>query len=401
MSILKKDENGTWMIDQEESQRIDREYKQEQSDKFKALLASSYQPKNFIEKQLFKKAKEYAAYQLEWMANGAKEEEGGSAEYDQWLEGFLTQCGIPEDNSVEVDFDLRKPYPAHAFCRDSFTVFGFYEMTVDALIELADALSEDWSDEPAHAWNAKHLHGGSKTPPKLSSVAESILSTTEDEVDPTIHHFLFPTEETMVENEEVNHVIQQLSESKNPMQRLFSLVLLCAVEQGKYAFLFTRDNFAELLEQNNLIDRKTINGDYKKLLAYALPKGWLKIEVDYEAGSRKGRLISLAGAMRELIRINIDEKVDETIAGIVANYNERNVKKAKKVVEPKPQKQAIAGSDLDLCNMAMNLSTRFNTIDQDMIPGIVAKVNKYGQFKSDSQRNVIVKFLEKQGVFNA
>ena len=150
-------------------------------------------------------------------------------------------------------------------------------------------------------------------------------------------------------------------------------------------------------KSNQLIDRHSINQDYKKFLGFCFQKKWLKLEIEYKKGSRKAMLVSVDGPIRDLIRMSLDQNVDTTIESIVSNYLSRNKEEPKP--EPTPfSTESGSESDLELCAFAMALKNQFNDYERETIPSIASKVSRYGSFKSPAQKKIITDFLKKNNV---
>lgn len=366
---------------------LDDQYELECKAQARAFLNEPFKPKNLIEAQLHEKMREYASAYLEWTPGSPHTDECGeftSAAFDTWMHSFFDACGLPADNYHLFDFDISKPFPEEAFCRDWYSL-KYLDLTVESLKELADALQEDFGEHSSCESDDGNL-------------VTSLLAETAHEVDQSLLHKLFPSDSKKIGNRKVDKVIAGFAVSNNPLHRIFAPVLLCSSEQKKPAFLLTKDGLGEILSSNQLINRHSINHDYKKFLGFCFQKKWLKVEVEQKKGSRKAMLISIDGPIRDLVRTNLDQNVDGTIESIVSNYLSRNKQELKSELSPEATSsspESGSESDLDLCTCAMALSNQFNDYERETIPSITSKVNRFGSFKSPAQKKIITDFLKK------
>lgn len=357
-----------------------------------AFLNANYKPKNHIEKALQTKMTEFAHAELAWLAGDMKEELS-SEPYDIWLNNFFTSCGMPKDNTAELSYNINEPYPQNEFCRDWYAM-KFLDITVDALIELSNALLDGFDTDPE--------------PDEENDLISELIDLDDDDnlntLTPVEDHNDFFQKEPKVKK-----LVMSLAKQKKLNKQLLAVLALSAFENQKSCFLLSKTPFSKLLKAQNLIDSKTISGtDFKKFTAFVFQSKLLKIEVDRDFSEKKSRLVSLDGTLADFWNLVMYDNLEDSVKHIKSKYlDSESARKpivktnAQTPQENRPTAKVIEKTttdDVELCNRAMLLSDRFNEIDKEKIPSIAKLVAKFGSFKSEEQRNVIVNFLKNKGV---
>lgn len=109
-------------------------YQRECRDKALTFLNASFIARNSIEERLHSKMAQYAQEYIAWPIPDI--DTFPSSPYDLWIESFLTECGVPEDNMDQDGVD-----PKNMCCRDWFHGL-FLDTSIESLIELAEALRD-------------------------------------------------------------------------------------------------------------------------------------------------------------------------------------------------------------------------------------------------------------------